>query len=182
MRIPFKAALAPIIAAMLVAGCATPPPPVQRLGLRLAPADLGEAVSVQQHLTVERGGRIDELDAALEADASHLTLVGLAFGQRVLSIDYDGKDIREWRHPMLPSQVRAEDVLQDLQLTLWPQAALASALPPGWRVEDTGLVRTLSLDGAVIATLRYSGMPRWSGTVVLDNLRYHYRLTVQSAP
>ena len=178
MRIPFKA----VLIALLLAGCATTTaPPVQRLGLRLAPADLGEPVSVQQHLTVERGGRIDELDAALEVDASHLTLVGLAFGQRVLSIDYDGKDIKEWRHAMLPSQVRAEDVLQDLQLALWPQAALAAQLPPGWQVEDDGLLRTLHLDGNVVATLRYSSMPRWSGTVVLDNLRYQYRLTVQSA-
>lgn len=168
----------------MLAGCATTPPPMQRpnLNLRLAPADLGQAISVQQHLLVERGGRIDELDAALEADATHLTLVGLAFGQRVLSIDYDGQHFAEWRHVMLPKQVRAEDVLQDLQLTLWPLAPLQAALPPGWRVEDDGLLRTLSLDGAVVATLRYSTMPRWSGTVVLDNLRYRYRLTIQSAP
>jgi hypothetical protein len=37
-------------------------------------------------------------------------------------------------------------------------------------------------DGAVVATIDYSGMPRWSGTVVLNNLRYDYRLTVQTAP
>jgi hypothetical protein len=169
---------------LALTGCATtpPPPPMQRLGLRLAPADLGQAISVQQHLTVERGGRIDELDAALEADATHLTLVGLAFGQRVLSIEYDGQHITEWRHAMLPKQVRADDVLQDLQLTLWPLAQLQAALPGGWRVEDDGLLRTLTLDGAVVATLRYTAMPRWSGTVVLDNLRYRYRLTIQSAP
>ena len=177
MRCLFNAVLI-----LALAGCATTVPPVQRLGLRLSPAALGATVSVQQHLTVERGARTDELDAVLEVDASHLTLVGLAFGQRVLSIDYDGTAIREWRHAMLPAQVRAEDVLQDLQLTLWPHDALAAALPPGWQVVDDGLLRTLSLDGAVVATLRYSAMPRWTGTVVLDNLRYHYRLTIQSAP
>jgi hypothetical protein len=178
-RMPRIAALTVVL--WLAACTATDLPPA-RLGLRLAPAALGESISVQQHLKVERGGRTDELDAALEADASQLDLVGLAFGQRVLSLRYDGRDIVAWRHPMLPAQVRAEDVLEDLQLTLWPVAALAGALPPGWRVEEDGLRRTVYLNDAVVATVTYSGMPRWSGTVVLDNLRYKYRLTIESAP
>jgi hypothetical protein len=174
--------LAALTAILSLAACTATAPQPARLGLRLAPSTLGESISVQQHLTVERGGRTDELDAALEADANQLDLVGMAFGQRVLSLRYDGKAITEWRHPMLPAQVRAEDVLEDLQLTLWPAAAVAAALPPGWRVEDDGLRRTLYLQDAVVATISYSAMPRWSGTVVLDNLRYKYRLTIQSAP
>jgi hypothetical protein len=181
----FKSALpraAALTAMLSLAACTATAPQPARLGLRLAPSALGESISVQQHLTVERGGRTDELDAALEADANQLNLVGLAFGQRVLSLRYDGKAITEWRHPMLPAQVRAEDVLEDLQLTLWPVAAVAAALPHGWRVEEDGLRRTLYLQDAVVATISYSAMPRWSGTVVLDNLRYKYRLTIQSAP
>jgi hypothetical protein len=174
--------LASLAAVLSLAACTATAPAPARLGLRLPPAALGESISVQQHLTVERGGRTDELDAALEADANQLDLVGLAFGQRVLSLRYDGKAITEWRHPMLPAQVRAEDVLEDLQLTLWPVSAVAAALPPGWRVEDDGLRRTLYLKDAVVAIISYSAMPRWSGTVVLDNLRYKYRLTIQSAP
>jgi hypothetical protein len=168
---------------LTLAGCAAPPaPPPARLGLKLAPAALGESISLQQHLKVERAGRVDELDAALEVDAAQLQLVGLAFGQRVLSLRYDGKGLTSWRHVMLPSQVRPEDVLEDIQLALWPAAAIAQALPPGWRIEDTGLHRSLYLGDAVIATIDYSGQPRWSGTVVLQNLRYKYRLTIQSAP
>ncbi|MFZ4875463.1 DUF3261 domain-containing protein [Janthinobacterium sp. Mn2066] len=168
---------------LLLAGCASAPPSTPaRLGLKLAPSALGATVSVQQHLRVERGTRIDELDAALEVEPSHLDLVGLAFGQRVLSLHYDGKEMTSWRHLMLPAQVRADDVLEDLQLTLWPREAIAQALPAGWRIEDEGLRRTLSLNGEVVTVIDYSGMPRWSGTVVLDNLRYHYRLTIQNAP
>jgi hypothetical protein len=109
-------------------------------------------------------------------------MVGLAFGQRVLSLHYDGKELTSWRHPMLPAQVRAEDVLEDLQLALWPAQAIARVLPAGWTLEEKGLRRTLYLDGAVVATIDYSTMPRWSGTVVLDNQRYQYRLTIQTAP
>lgn len=168
-------------AALLLAACTSAPPSPARLGLRLAPAALGDTISVQQHLTVERDGKTNDLDAALEVDQNNISLVGLALGMRVLSLDYDGREISEWRHPMLPSQVQAADVLEDLQLTLWPVAAIAQALPAGWQIEERGLRRTLRRDGEVVATIDYSGTPRWQGKAVLDNVRYRYRLTVVSA-
>ncbi|HWT72726.1 MAG TPA: DUF3261 domain-containing protein [Oxalicibacterium sp.] len=171
-----------LLMALALAGCATAPPQPARLSLRLAPAALGASIARQQHLTVEREGRIDELDAALEIDGTHLQLVGLAFGQRVMTISYDGKELRSWRHIMLPSQVQPEDVLRDIQLTLWPGAEISKALPAGWRLEDDGMRRTLLWNGVPETVIRYAGMPRWSGTVVLENLRYHYRLTIQSVP
>jgi hypothetical protein len=73
-------------------------------------------------------------------------------------------------------------VLEDLQLTLWPKDAIAAALPTGWTIEDDGLRRTLYMNGTAVTVIDYQAMPRWSGTVVLDNLRYHYRLTIQSVP
>jgi hypothetical protein len=39
---------------------------------------------------------------------------------------------------MLPSQVRAEDVLEDMQLTLWPAEAIAAALPRAGAMADDG--------------------------------------------
>jgi hypothetical protein len=174
-------ALLPALLA-LMAGCAAPgPAPAARLGLKLAPAALGEQVSVQQHLTVERDGRIDELDAALEIDAANLQLVGIAFGQRVLSISYDGNQLKTWRHVMLPAQVRGEDVLDDMQLALWPAAAIAAGLPAGWRIADAGLQRRLYLKDRLVVSIDYSAMPRWSGTIRMNNLHYGYRLTIQSA-
>lgn len=171
-----------LAALLLLAGCAhTGTAPPARLGLKLAPAELGQAVSLQQHLTVERNGRIDELDAALEIDAQHIEMVGLAFGQRVLSINYDGKEMTSWRHLMLPKQVRAEDVLEDMQLTLWPVASIAASLPDGWRIAEADGVRRLFLKDELVATISYAAQPRWSGTIVMDNLRYKYKLTIQSA-
>jgi hypothetical protein len=107
-------------------------------------------------------------------------LVGLAFGQRVLSLDFDGKAVKEWRHPMLPAQVRAADVLEDLQLT-----AVASR-PIARRCRPAGASRSRACAHAAprrrgVATIDYSGMPRWQGRAVLDNLRYQYKLTIESA-
>ncbi|MFC5474828.1 DUF3261 domain-containing protein [Paraherbaspirillum soli] len=170
------------LCAMLLAACAGTPaaPPAARLGLKLAPATLGANISLQQHLTVERNGRTDQLDAALEIDAKQFTMVGLAFGQRVLTLQFDGQTLQSWRHPMLPSQVRAEDVLEDTQLTLWPLEAIRQALPAGWKIEQQGLRRTLLLDDAPVMVINYSSASRWGGKVELDNLRYHYRLTIES--
>lgn len=181
-----------IMAVALLAGCASSAsPPQARLGLKLAPAALGASISVQQHLRVERGGRTDDMDVALQVEPEAIDMVGLAMGQRVLTLRYDGKELTSWRHVMLPSQVRAEDVLEDMQLTLWPAAAVAAALPPGWRIEETkegegeGAIRMLYLDDKPIMRIDYGvrkrGQPRWSGTVVLENLRYHYKLTVEFA-
>jgi hypothetical protein len=175
-------ATAAVALALLLGACASTQPPVARLGLKLPPAALGQSISVQQHLKVERNGRTDDLDVALQVEPEAIDVVGLAFGQRVLTLHYDGKELTSWRHMMLPSQVRAEDVLEDMQLTLWPADAIAAALPPGWRVAEQGARRTLYLDDNPVMEIVYSGSPRWSGSVVLENLRYHYKLTIQFAP
>jgi hypothetical protein len=163
-----------------LSGCAPAVSQPARLGLKLPPAALGSSISLQQHLSVERGGRIDELDAALEVDPQGLDLVGLALGQRVLTLHYDGETLQSWRHSMLPTQLRDEDVLEDLQLTLWPVDAIRSALPPRWRIEESGQRRTLFIDDMPVIVIDYSGQPRWIGKIELSNLRYHYRLTIQS--
>jgi hypothetical protein len=150
------------------------------LGLKLAPATLGRSLSLQQHLTVERQGRIDELDAALEVDAERLDLVGLALGQRILALHYDGRSLQSWRHPLVPEQLRGEDVLEDLQLTLWPIEVIRNALPAGWSIEENDRRRTLRLLDQAVLVIDYSDEPRWRGKIELTNLRYQYRLTIQS--
>ncbi|MEO6919765.1 MAG: DUF3261 domain-containing protein [Collimonas sp.] len=177
--------LAALSSVLAIAACATAPAPQApaRLGLKLAPATLGANISLQQHLTVERNGRTDQLDAALEIDQQQFNMVGLAFGQRVLTIHYDGQTLQSWRHPMLPSQVRVEDVLEDTQLTLWPLAAIRQALPAGWEIRQQGLTRTLSLQGEQVMVITYSSDSKsapWRGKMELNNLRYHYRLTIES--
>ncbi len=166
--------------ALWLSGCATSGSHPARLGLKLPPASLGSSITLQQHLTVERGAHIDELDAALEIDPQRLDLVGLALGQRVLTLHYDGEKLQSWRHSMLPAQLRDEDVLEDLQLTIWPVDAIRPALPAGWRIEESGLRRTLLRNDMPVMVIDYSGQPRWIGKIELSNLQYHYRLTIRS--
>lgn len=171
-----------LVALALVApGCAQKSSEPARLGLKLAPSALGASVNLQQQIRVERGGRVENLQAVLEVDAERVDLVGLALEQRVLSLHYDGRVLQSWRHPMLPAKFRSEDVLEDLQLALWPAEAIRQALPQGWRIEEHGRRRTLLLDDQPVMEIDYSGEPRWIGKIDLANLRYHYRLTIESA-
>jgi hypothetical protein len=81
---------------------------------------------------------------------------------------------------LLPPQVRSEDVLEDIQLTYWPVEAIRPALPEGWRIEDEGQRRTLWSGETQVMVIDYNGQPRWNGKIQLQNLRYGYRLTIQS--
>ena len=180
MPLTFRLSLLCVVAAL--AGCASTPLLPARLGLRLPPSALGTSISLQQQLRVEREGRIDLLEAALEVDDEHVGMIGLAMGQRVMSLDYDGRTLKSWRHVLLPEQVRGEDVLEDIQLTYWPVDAIRAALPTGWRVEEQGMRRMLWSDDTQVMVIDYSTEPRWGGTVALSNLRYQYKLTIQSVP
>ena len=191
MRLMFHRLTGLLLLPLLLAACATtsappvspPLPAAARLQLQLSPASLGTSISLQQHLTVERDGRSDQLDTVLEIDPEQLNLVGLAFGQRVMTLQYDGKELKTWRHLMLPKQVQGEDVLRDIQLTLWPVAAIRAALPAGWELQESdtaGMRRTLLQDHQVVTQIDYPDRKAWGGTVILTNLRYHYKLTILS--
>ena len=180
IALPFNSFQLIALGTLIFGACAVPAHQPARLGLKLAPSALGESISVQQHLTVERNGRVDELDAILEVDPRRLDLVGLALGQRVLTLHYDGQILNVWRHPMFPAVVRDEDILEDLQLILWPADAVRQALPNGWRIEENAQRRVLLSGKMPVTVIDYSGEPRWNGKIELFNLRYQYRLTIQS--
>ncbi len=172
------------LAAALLAGCAAhgvrdAAPAIGALDapqLRLAPALLGRSLDLQQHITAHAPGHDRELDVLLEADASHVRLGVVALGQVAARLDWDGTTLTEVRAPWWPPAVSGSRILSDLQLTLWPVDAIQAALPPGWRLAESGPTRTLSQDGAVVAIVTRRG-PR---VVEIEQQRAHYRLTIES--
>ncbi|MGH7653220.1 MAG: DUF3261 domain-containing protein [Gemmatimonadaceae bacterium] len=166
----------------MVSAChGAPPARAGRLELTLSPASFGRTLSLQQQVHVEYATRTVDLDAILEITPDSLTLVGMAFGQRMLTLRYDGVTLREQRHPMLPRDVRGADILTDLQMALWPAGAVRAALPPGWTLTDSDTLRTLSKDSREMVTISSDAVPRWKSVVTLRNLEYDYRLVIRSA-
>jgi hypothetical protein len=160
-------------------GCASAPasaPASAAPQLRLAPALLGHPLNLQQHLTLQAPGHDRQLDVLLEADERHVRMGVVAMGQVAAHLDWDGTTLTEDRAPWWPQAISGSRILSDLQLTLWPVAAIQAALPAGWRLEELGGVRTLTQDGAVVTVITRTG-PR---LVELDQRREHFKLQIES--
>ena len=169
-----------------LAGCATPPAagvPASSSArevpqLRLAPALLGHPLALQQRIAVQAPGQARQLDVLLEADAAHVRLAVLAMGQVAARLEWDGVTLDESRAPWWPPQVSGARILSDLQLAEWPAGAVRAALPPGWRLDEDGDVRTLSQGAEVVTTVTR----RAGGIVEIAQRRAPYALTIASHP
>ena len=124
--------------------------------LALAPSALGCNVSVQQRLTVQPPGQSPkELDALLEIDAGVLRLAILNLGQMVGTLEWDGVQLNQNLSRWWPAQLKPEQVLSDLQLSFWPQAAIVGALPPQWTLQAAPNERVLKYAGTERAKVNY---------------------------
>ena len=144
--------------------------------LRLAPALLGRPLNVQQHLTLQAPGRDQQLDVLLEVDEHHVQMGVLAMGQVAARLDWDGVTLTESKAAWWPQAVSGSRILSDLQLTLWPVAAIQAALPAGWRLVESGNQRTLTDDGAVVTVITRTA----AQVVELDQRREHFKLRIES--
>ncbi|WP_137937803.1 DUF3261 domain-containing protein [Chitinivorax sp. B] len=178
MRITLAAATFTITC--LLPACKQVPQIIPRL--QLSPASLGQPLSLQQQIEVTGTNQHHSLNAVLEVDTQHLTIVGMALGQRVLTLRFDGQQLQEQRHPLLPAQVQGSEILNDLQLALWPADAIRPHLPSGWHLDDSTSQRVLYQDNQRITEINYTAQPAWLGLIEIRNLRYEYRLTIRSAP
>ncbi|MBK6727637.1 MAG: DUF3261 domain-containing protein [Xanthomonadales bacterium] len=174
-----------LVSSLLLALGACASLPRQRVLLpepRLAPAAMAMDASLVQRLQFTRGdGRTEVLEAQLEVDAVGLRLAAFALGRRVLWLDWDGARLDEQRAPQLPESVSAAPFLRDLQFAFAPAPTLQAALPPGWQLREDGQRRELWHGGASAMVIAYATMPRWQGTVTLDNRIEGYRLRIETA-
>lgn len=178
------------LAAVLATGCASPgsvpEPTVPAAGatalLRLPPASLQRELKLQQHITVEFTvlGRTErrELLALLEADAAHTRLAAVGGGQVLARLDWDGTTLQVSRAPWAPAELQPERILSDLQLALWPAAAIRAALPAGWSFDATPALRQLRQGSETVAEIRFPD----AATTLFVQHRDGYRLTIRSLP
>ncbi len=173
--------LAAVVLAAL-AGCATPGASDGGVpSLKLSPAALGRPLDLQQHITLRAAGHEQQMDVLLEADPARVKLAIVAMGQVAARIEWDGRTLTEWRSTWLPGSVSSARILNDMQLSLWPLAAVQAALPAGWQASedhDNGGTRTLANDGAAVLVVRHPS----ADVIEIDQRRDHYQLTIVSQP
>lgn len=171
--------IASVLLLLSLSACAHRMPPhaaVELPPLRLAPAALGESLSMQQRLHFGFGRQQRDLDALLEVDQDEVRLAVQAMGQSGVRLQWDGKQLHEQRAAWLPPAVRSERVLDDLQFALWPAESIRAALPEGWQLEDDGHVRRLMQAGeAWLVLTRESAQ-----SLRLENRAEGYRLHIET--
>jgi Protein of unknown function (DUF3261) len=169
---------------LALSGCASVPPAPSGLPLlRLPPTALGGArYALSQRLSVTRLDQPDappqRVEVQLQLDASGLLLAGFAFGQRVLLVQWDGRELQVQRHPMLPAEVDTDRMLRDLCLTFWPADAVRTALPDGWTWVETAAGQALQQGGQARLLVRRPGV----NIVEIINRAEGYRLLIESQP
>lgn len=149
----------------------------------IAPSAAGRVVSVEQAVRVEHEGGTEPFEtlAAVELDRHWLRVAALGpLGNRILFLEWDGKDFHEERDPHVPARFPAKLVLRDLELALFPAAAIRAALPSrSWSLVDAPRHRELSLDGKPVIAIDYSADDPWQSDVHFRHLALHYQLEIR---
>lgn len=151
----------------------------------LSPSSLGRSVGALQVVRGAFGEQEMAFQCVVEVDAQHLTVVGLsAQGQRLFSLRYDGQKLATESTALAPAGLDPQRVLADLQLALWPLAALQqSFVDTAWDLsEPAPATRRLRREGRLVAEVHYGGADPWQGLLWLSNFESAYSLSIESRP
>ena len=178
--------LPPLVLTLVLSACSLLRPQAAPAVLPLlAPSTLGTSRSALQLVHGAFGERDVAFQCVVDVSPEHMTLVGLsAQGQRWFSLRYDGSKLEAQSNSQAPPLLDPQRVLIDLQLALWPLAALQQTLADsGWQVTQTApATRRLLRDGRLVAEVHYTGADPWQGQLWLSNFDHGYTLAVESRP
>jgi hypothetical protein len=149
----------------------------------LSPATLGSVLSASQRLRAAYADQELSLDCAIDVTAGRITVIGLApAGPRVFTVIYDGQRVNADTSAGVPAVLKPERLLNDLQLALWPQAALEQAFDnTRWRLaQPDPRTRRLLRDGKLVAEVHYADADPWNGRLWLVNFDGGYSIAVES--
>jgi hypothetical protein len=169
----------PVLVAMLtLTACSThrlAAPETVSLKL-LPPAAVSVAVLLKQKITLQVDGGQRQFLAVARFDADRLQLVVLLpTGQRLLSLDYDGKELVQ--EDYAPFELPGREILAIIQFATWPEDSVRAHYPEkdGWLV-DTSIDQRILLTASG-AILKISYQP---GELSVDNYLQGYRVIVDT--
>lgn len=157
--------------------------------LALSPASLGRQLAQAQRLTfsplrtrrqADKKSEIAAIDALVEITPESIQLVGFMLNQQILKLHWDGVNLVSEQSERLPPTVSAAQVLRDVQLVYWPNAAIQSSLPSGWKISTVKQQRELQQNGQLRIRIRYQTDVQRNGTIEFENLAEGYRLHIQA--
>lgn len=172
-------------AALAAGACAHAPAPQLRahitpeaeLTLPLPPAYPNERV-IQQSVEAHYGERHAAFEAivSLAPDAVDI-VVTAAGGPRLATIHWTNDGVSAERALLAPGEIPAENILSDIFISLWPEAAVRHALPDDCVLETgEGPARSVSCGGQDVMAI--SPDPERDGAVIVRNNAFGYELHI----
>jgi hypothetical protein len=173
------------VIALTLAGCASlrsaepePPttPPI------LDGAALGGARAANQVVRAAFADRELTLLCAVQVEGSGVRVVGVdALGRRAFTVTYDGKQVVADASSMVPEKFAPRYLLADLELALWPLAALQAAyVGTEWSVSQPySGARRLRRAGRLVAEVHYTGADPWVTRYWISNFERGYALAIE---
>lgn len=148
------------------------------------PGDLGRRVEAAQLVTARYGDQTFIFEGHLSAGRDGFVLVGLdSLGRKALTITWTDAGVSYDAAPWLPNTLRPANMLADIVLLYWPEAAVRNALAGG-TLTTAPHSRSVVVDGKEILHADYqlaNGDDPWTGRLSYRNLAWGYQLDIQSA-
>lgn len=153
------------------------------------PAELAENVTASQLISAtwwdEQGkAQTQQLPVQLQINDQHIVLAGFSsWGTRILSLDYNGKDINTQVLTGLEDTLpKPEQVLFNLMITLWPLNAWEAPLNKvRWTIIDDNNKRIIkNRNGEPVIEITYSGNTPMTGDIQFTNKTLDYSITIQT--
>jgi hypothetical protein len=175
---------------LLLGGCAGPPPmPADQAfiapGLSITvpgPAALGRDAVVSQTVTANFRGESYVLQGYVNIGANSLELAALdGFGRRLFTVQWRDGAFDYQPTAAMPSALRPANMLADLAIIYWPEAALKPVLAhAGAELAATATGRSITVGGREVIHVDYVEGSGWTGRALYRNLAFGYTLDIQS--
>jgi len=106
-----------------------------------------------------------------------MTLPG---GPRIMTIHWSAERVTTERTALAPSDLKGENVLADIMITLWNAASIGTALSSGATITEADGIRTIRIAGRDVITVRYNDKTDDTKRMVLTNHDFGYELAISS--
>lgn len=115
----------------------------------------------------------------LGANAARVIMT-LPAGPRIMTINWSAQGVTTERTALAPAELKGENVLADIVITLWGKDAVGAALSQDATIREADGVRTIRSAGRDVLTVRYASGSTPSKRVLLTNHDFGYELVISS--
>ncbi|HUC64088.1 MAG TPA: DUF3261 domain-containing protein [Stellaceae bacterium] len=171
-------------------GCSSAPPPEREaqiapdLRFRIpSPGELGYSISAEQLVTAHYRGDVQTFEAHLSVSPQRLVLIGFdPFGRRAFTLTSGNGSTSFDAAPGLPKGLEPGNILADVAIVYWPDAAVERGLPSSAELRSRDDHRTILVDGHEVIRVDYDTPPArgWPRIAHYRNEAFGYALDLRS--